>query len=475
MRIYFLGIGGTAMGNTAVLLKRAGWQVMGSDQKIYSPMSDYLSSAGIAWREGYSAEALEKENPDLVIIGNAFSRGNEEIEWLLEHRAIPFTSLAAFIGEKIIGKRGGLVVTGTHGKTTTSSVLAHLLHKAKVNAGHLIGGVPKGDFSGAEWGCPEAPFVIEGDEYDSAFFDKRSKFIHYRPKIAIINNVEFDHADIFRDLADVQRTFDHFTRLLPRHGFLLINGDDVNCQRWEKLPWTRVFKVGLEKNNDLRILDFSEGESSTFFRLEWQGSPWLEGAWSLPGIFNARNAAMATLAAALQISPLDPTCAGPLAWADFEGVRRRQDKLGSYRGCLFFEDFGHHPTAIRLALESFRVRFPEHRLICAVEPRSNTLRTNLLENELEASLQLADEIYLGPVDRSEALAPDHRLGTEGMALRLRKKGLGAVAYRDHTALAADLEVRIKECGEEPLVLVLFSNGAFGGLPAKLREWSRKGD
>lgn len=461
------------MGNIAVLLKKSGWQVSGSDQKLYPPMSEFLSAAGIAWREGYSASALARENPDLVIVGNAFSRGNEEVEWLLAEREIPFTSLAAFIGEKIIGQRRSLVVAGTHGKTTTATILTHLLREAGRQPGHLIGGVPQGDFSGADWGHPQGPFVIEGDEYDSAFFDKRSKFIHYRPRIALINNVEFDHADIFRDLADVKRTFEHFIRLIPRKGYLLLNGDDLNCADWAKVPWTQVLRVGLGHENDLRIVDFSEQADSAYFRLEWQGKPWLEGEWSLPGIFNARNAAMATLAAALHLSSTDPTQVEVPGWAGFRGVHRRQERLGALRKWHFFEDFGHHPTAIRLAVESFRQRFPEHQLVCAVEPRSNTLRTNCLEAELEEALGLADEVLLGPVNRWQALAPEFRLGTFAIADRLRKKGLRAEAFEEHAGLHRFLEEKVKGPESEPAVLILFSNGAFGGLPAQLRAWAEE--
>ncbi|MCH8474748.1 MAG: Mur ligase domain-containing protein [Opitutales bacterium] len=473
MHVYFLGIGGTAMGNIAVLLKRLGWAVSGSDQKLYPPMSELLSAAGIVWREGYCASSLARENPGLVIVGNAFSRGNEEIEWLLAERKIPFTSLASFIGERVIGQRQSLVVAGTHGKTTTSTILTYLLREAGQQPGHLIGGVPRGGFSGAEWGRPQGPFVIEGDEYDSAFFDKRSKFIHYRPRIAVVNNVEFDHADIFRDLADVKRTFGHFIRLIPRQGYLLLNGDDPNCSDWAEVPWTQVLRVGLGRENDLRIADFSENANSAYFRLEWQGKPWLAGKWSLPGIFNARNAAMATLAAALYLSPTDPTKAEVPGWSGFRGVRRRQESLGVVGQWHFFEDFGHHPTAIRLALESFRERFPQHQLVCAVEPRSNTLRTNCLEAELQKALECADEVLLGPVDRLQALALESRLGTSSIAERLRKKGLRAEAFEEHAELQRYLEEKVKDPQGQPAVLILFSNGAFGGLPAKLHAWAQE--
>ena len=243
MKIYFMGICGTAMGNAALLARAAGHEVFGADTGIYPPMSTVLAEAGIAIREGYDAHRLEELAPDLVVIGNAMSRGNPEVEWLLDTRKIAFTSLPAALYEQVLSKRKNIVVCGTHGKTTTTSLAAYLLRSAGRDPGFLIGGVPQDPPMGSHLGTLSDPFVIEGDEYDSAFFDKRSKFIHYAPHIAILNNLEFDHADIFRDLEDVKRTFSHLTRIVPRSGYIVVNGDDPNIRSLGSMPWTNVFSV----------------------------------------------------------------------------------------------------------------------------------------------------------------------------------------------------------------------------------------
>src|SRR5471030_989197 len=256
MRIYFMGICGTAMGNAALLARAAGHDVLGADAGVYPPMSTVLAEAGIALHEGYDPARLARLAPDLVVIGNALSRGNPEVEWLLETRGLPFTSLPAMLHDFVLRGRRNLVIAGTHGKTTTTALTAFLLREAGADPGFLIGGVPQDPPVGSHLGAEVDPFVIEGDEYDSAFFDKRSKFIHYAPHIAILNNLEFDHGDIFRDLADVQRTFSHLVRIVPRNGFVLMNGDDENLHALGAFPWTTTVSVGTGEGNDLRIADF---------------------------------------------------------------------------------------------------------------------------------------------------------------------------------------------------------------------------
>src|SRR4051812_23618145 len=253
MTLYFMGICGTAMGNAALLARAAGHQVLGADTGVYPPMSTVLAEAGIALHEGYDPARLEKLAPDLVVIGNAMSRGNTEVEWLLDVLAINFTSLPALLADLVLKGRKNIVIAGTHGKTTTTALTAFLLRENGRDPGFLIGGVPFDPPVGNHLGTLADPFVIEGDEYDSAFFDKRSKFIHYAPHIAVLNNLEFDHADIFRDLADVQRTFLHLTRIVPRNGWIVLNGDDANLKALGPLAWTRVVRVGLEETNDLRL------------------------------------------------------------------------------------------------------------------------------------------------------------------------------------------------------------------------------
>src|SRR5687768_13178723 len=279
MKVYFMGVCGTAMGNAALLARAAGHVVEGADSGVYPPMSTVLAGAGITLHEGYDPARLQKLAPDLVVVGNALSRGNPEVEWLLESRALPFTSLPAMLNDFVLKRRRNLVICGTHGKTTTTALTAFLLREAGQDPGFLIGGVPQDPPVGAHLGAPQDPFVIEGDEYDSAFFDKRSKFIHYAPHIAVLNNLEFDHADIFRDLTDVQRTFTHLTRIVPRNGFVVLNGDDTNLPALGAMSWTRVIRVGLDESNDVRLVNFAETPAGAEFRILWQGEEWGHVRW----------------------------------------------------------------------------------------------------------------------------------------------------------------------------------------------------
>ncbi|MDR3317535.1 MAG: Mur ligase domain-containing protein, partial [Puniceicoccales bacterium] len=295
MRIYLLGIGGTAMGNLAILLQMRGHMVYGSDMKIYPPMSDLLAANVIEIYEGYSAQRLEKLAPDFVVIGNAISRGNEEVEWLLNTKKIPYGSLPELIHQKIIGHRDAIVVTGTHGKTTTTTLISYLLSQNCINPGYFIGGAPLNFSSGAYYGDLSAPFVIEGDEYDSAFFDKRSKFIHYSPKILLINNIELDHLDIFRDLQDIQRTFMHVIKLVPANGCIIANGDSETIRQLLPVPWTKTIFVGKNFDNDFLIKDEQLTAHGTTFSLT-HGVNEISIRSPLFGSHNVRNVAMAIVA-----------------------------------------------------------------------------------------------------------------------------------------------------------------------------------
>jgi len=245
-----MGVCGTAMGNAAMLARAAGHEVSGADEGVYPPMSTVLAEAGVTVHDGYDPERLASLKPDIVVVGNAMTRGNPEVEWLLDTKAFPFTSLPEILHDQILRRRKNIVIAGTHGKTTTTALTAYLLRENGRDPGYLVGGVPQDPPTGSHLGAVSDPFVIEGDEYDSAFFDKRSKFIHYAPHIAVFNNLEFDHADIFRDLADVQRTFIHFSRIIPRSGSAVINGDDANLRVLGEMPWTRVIRVGVDGGND---------------------------------------------------------------------------------------------------------------------------------------------------------------------------------------------------------------------------------
>ncbi|HZP60629.1 MAG TPA: Mur ligase family protein [Opitutaceae bacterium] len=465
-KIYFMGICGTAMGNAALLARAAGHEVSGADAGVYPPMSGVLAGAGITVHEGYDPARLARLAPDLVVIGNAMTRGHPEVEWLLETRALPFTSLPALLYELVLSRRRNLVVCGTHGKTTTTALAAFLLRSNGRDPGYLIGGVPQDPPTGSHLGAAADPFVIEGDEYDSAFFDKRSKFIHYAPHIAVLNNLEFDHADIFRDLADVQRTFSHLTRIVPRNGFVVVNGDDPNLRALGPLPWTRVVRVGTGADNDLRIVGFNESAESAGFHLAWRKVPWAEVEWPQAGLFNARNAAMAACAAGLMLDEKNPMALSLDALERFRGVKRRQEILVRTPLLTVVEDFGHHPTALAETLRSFRARFTGAILTVAFEPRSNTARTKALQADFARALALADEVYLGAVNRAEKLGAEERFDGEEVARNLAGMGVRAQAFADNQALLQKLQADALAPGARARVVCFFTNGAFDGIMAK---------
>jgi UDP-N-acetylmuramate: L-alanyl-gamma-D-glutamyl-meso-diaminopimelate ligase len=465
MRIYFMGICGTAMGNAALLARAAGHEVLGADAGIYPPMSTVLSEAGITLHEGYDAARLEKLKPDLVVIGNAMSRGNPEVEWLLDTRAIAFTSLPALLADFVLKGRRNIVIAGTHGKTTTTAIAAFLLRENGRDPGYLIGGVPQDPPTGNHLGKVADPFVIEGDEYDSAFFDKRSKFIHYVPHVAVLNNLEFDHADIFRDLADVQRTFLHLARIVPRNGWIVLNGDDDNLRQLGHFTWTRTVKVGTGPGNELQIVNFAESPAGVSFNLVWQGRPWAEVKWTQPGLFNARNAAVAAMAAGLALYPDDPTKLKLEALARFRGVKRRQEMLVDTPALKVIEDFGHHPTALAETIQSLRSRHPGTVLSAVFEPRSNTARTKVLQAGFTRALGLADEVYIGAVSRAEKLKATERFDVEAVLQHLDLQGVHAYTAETNAALLEKLVTNTK-AAREPQLVVFFTNGSFDGIIQK---------
>lgn len=469
MKIYFMGICGTAMGNAALLARAAGHEVSGADAGVYPPMSTVLAEAGIALHEGYDAERLEKLAPDLVVIGNAMSRGNPEVEWLLDTSALRFVSLPALLSETVLAGRKNIVVCGTHGKTTTTALAAFLLRENGRDPGFLIGGVPLDPPTGNHLGTAGDPFVIEGDEYDSAFFDKRSKFIHYAPHVAVLNNLEFDHADIFRDLADVQRTFSHLTRIVPRNGWVVLNGDDDNLRALGPLAWTRVVRVGTGEENDVRITNFAEDAGGVRFTLTWGGEKWGDVSWASPGIFNVRNAAMAATAAALALGGKEKLSLAPLA--RFRGVKRRQEKLVERAGLTVIEDFGHHPTAIAETLASLRARHPGAVLTAVFEPRSNTARTKTLQTAFLRALAQADEVFIGAVSRADKLKDGERFDVEAVVEQLEVQGVHAATAATNAEVLTKLQAATLGPGAalaargRSRVVVFFSNGSFDGIIA----------
>ena len=460
MRFYFMGICGTAMGNAACLLKTQGHVVCGSDTGIYPPMSEVLAQAEIEVFEGFSAERLSNLEIDHVVVGNAISRGNEEVEWLLNQSKLDYGSLPQLFCDNLLKNRQSIVVTGTHGKTTTATLAAFLLERSGADPGWLIGGVPNDLHSGAKLG-EGSNFVIEGDEYDSAFFDKRSKFIHYRPQIAILGNLEFDHADIFRDLEDLQRSFQHLLRIIPSHGYALINGDDENVTALLPAPWTQVIRVGEGPDNDLILSDFVDGPEGSTFELYWRGVHWAQINWSIHGFFNARNAAMAGLAAALGSGYNDPTAYSLDKLSEFNGVERRQDVLLFSDDWVIVEDFAHHPTAINGAIQALRSAYPSRQLYACFEPRSNTAITAIFQDAFTAALSQADTIFLGAVYRAEKIKESNRLNTYTMAQALMIKGRNAASFSSNQQLLDSLKDELNTNSNG--LLVFFTNGSFDNI------------
>lgn len=450
------------MGNAALLMRALGHEVSGSDTGIYPPMSDHLRKAGIAMLEGWDATRLAQLKPDLVVVGNVASRGHPEVEWLLESRSIPYVSLPELLRTRLLQDRANLVVAGTHGKTTTTCLAAALLRANGADPGWLVGGVPRDLPDSSHPGKLGGPFVIEGDEYDSAFFDKRSKFIQYLPRVLALNNIEFDHADIFRDLEDVLRTFSHVIRLVPRDGAIVANGDDANIARLiAQVNYCPVFRVGTGPANDCVIADFTENATGSSFRLLWKGKQWGQVRWSLPGLFNARNAAIAAVGAGLLLDRADPTRLKLDSLVAFQGVMRRQQVLVDRPELAVIEDFGHHPTAIACTLESLRARYPGHALVACFEPRSNTAARKVLQDPFRDALALADTVLIAAPHRADKLGADG-FDSVGVSAELTALGRRASAPTSSEALLVELRAAVASLGK-PACVVFFSNGAFGGI------------
>jgi UDP-N-acetylmuramate: L-alanyl-gamma-D-glutamyl-meso-diaminopimelate ligase len=403
MHIHILGACGTFMGGVAVLAKRAGHRVSGSDQHTYPPMSTQLEAEGIELFEGYAAEHLQP-HPDLVVIGNALSRGNPAIEYVL-NEGIPYASGPRWLGENYLRDKTVIAVAGTHGKTTTASMVAFILEQAGLNPGFLIGGVPH-DF-GASARDGKDFFVVEADEYDTAFFDKRAKFVHYRPDIAILNNLEYDHADIYPDLGSIQTQFHHLVRTIPGNGTIISNAADDHLEAvLDRGCWSQLQRFVLgDAEADWQVELNKPGGSELSFK--HAGQPIGKLQWGMQGRHNAMNAA-AAIAACVAAGVAAEECIKHLA--KFRGVKRRMELVAEINGVSVYDDFAHHPTAIRLTLEGLRRNIGNSRLLVALEPRSNTMRAGIHIEELGPALIAADRVWLKMSeginwDPQEALAP----------------------------------------------------------------------
>ena len=387
MKLHILGICGTFMGGVAVLAKKLGHQVSGSDKGIYPPMSSQLAEHGIGLHEGYDAAFLE-ESVDCVVVGNALSRGNDAVEALLNNGAA-YTSGPQWLAENVLQGRWVLAVAGTHGKTTTASMLAWILEYAGMSPGFLIGGVPQNFAVSARLG--DTPFfVIEADEYDSAFFDKRSKFVHYHPRTLVLNNLEYDHADIFPDLESIKRQFHHLLRTVPGHGLIINNaGDDALVEVIEMGCWTPVEAVDALAAADWTInkLDESGGQFEVVHQGEVQGVV----EWQHSGEHNLHNALSAIVAARHVGVAVEHALA---ALCEFKGVKRRMELLAEPKGIKIYDDFAHHPTAIELTLQGVRASLKQGQLFVILDLRSNTMRMGLHQDAIEPALAAADGVYV---------------------------------------------------------------------------------
>jgi UDP-N-acetylmuramate: L-alanyl-gamma-D-glutamyl-meso-diaminopimelate ligase len=441
------------MASAAVAMHELGYQVTGSDQDvIYPPMSTFLAERSIRVMAGY-AEVNLAHRPDLVVVGNAISRGNPEAEAVLE-RKLRYCSLPELLKEFFIRGRRSLVVTGTHGKTTTASLLAWVLESAGLNPSFLIGGIPRNLGQGARFTDSEW-FVIEGDEYDTAFFDKRSKFVHYLPEVAIVNNLEFDHADIFPTLADIQLSFRRFIHLIPRNGLLLANGDEANITPLLNVRHCPVKRFGLGAANELKASGLVLKDDSSEFELGGT-------RFRIPmvGELNVRNA-LAVTAAARHCGIRDSVIQS--AFDSFLSVKRRMEVRGEAGGVTVIDDFGHHPTAIRETVRALRVKFPGRRIWAVFEPRSNTTRRNVFQQELVDALERADAVVVAEVARLEQLPLGERLDPEKLMQDLRLTGKPA-AYLPTVESIVDHVGSGARPGD---VVCVFSNGGFGDIHNRL--------
>lgn len=451
---HFIGICGTAMGSAAAAFRQLGHKITGSDNAVYPPMSTMLESHGIEIASGYKAENLP-EDADMYVVGNAVSRGNPEVEALLE-RKLPYTSLPELLKWEVMQGKRNFVVSGTHGKTTTTSILTWLLEHAGKNPGYLIGGVPDNFDVGARYTDSEY-FVIEGDEYDTAFFDKRSKFLHYLPEAVIVNNIEFDHADIFNTLDDILLTFSRLLRVVPRNGKVFLNGDEANCRKLLEACPAPAVTVGTGEDCEVRLRVTSAAPEHTDFELNGV-------AFRLPmvGEFNARNAAMAICVARFAgLSDNDIRA----ALLEFRGVKRRQTERGQVHGITIIDDFGHHPTAIRETLRGLRQKYPQSRLWALFEPRSNTSRRNTLQGELIEALKEADGSIIAAVNMPEKVPAGQLLDVDAVAAAVSASGRPSYHERNVDAIIE----RLKPLAKEGDVVIVFSNGGFEGIHGKLMD------
>jgi UDP-N-acetylmuramate: L-alanyl-gamma-D-glutamyl-meso-diaminopimelate ligase len=436
--MHFVGICGTAMASVAAMCRELGHTVTGSDENVYPPMSTFLESRGIRILSGFRESNLD-HHPDLIIIGNAMKRGNPEVERALDER-LNMCSLPELVRDGFLRGKHSVVIAGTHGKTTTTSLLAWVMESTGFFPGFLIGGIPNNFGCGARVGKGKH-FIIEGDEYDTAFFDKRSKFVHYQPDTVVLNNIEFDHADIFRDLAAVKRAFQQLVAIVPRRGVIIANGEDANV---------REVVAGAQ----CRVRLFTKADAAGF-------------EVPMAGEHNQHNAAAAVVCATELGVTREQIQRG---FSSFMGIKRRMEVRGEAAGVTVLDDFAHHPTAIAETIRAIREKYPRRRLWALFEPRSNTTRRNVFQHELTESLSLADGVFISRVDRLQELGENERLNPQAIIDQLRSRGHVA----EYSPNADEIVNRLVPNLHEQDVVAVFSNGKFDGIHDKLLERLRLG-
>jgi UDP-N-acetylmuramate: L-alanyl-gamma-D-glutamyl-meso-diaminopimelate ligase len=446
MHVHILGIGGTFMGGVAAIAKVAGFRVTGSDLNVYPPMSTQLQELGIEFVQGYGAEQLDLK-PDIVVVGNALSRGAPVVEAMLD-RGMAYTSGPEWLAEHVLREKHVIAVAGTHGKTTTTAMLTWILEDAGLAPGFLVGGVPSNFDATARFGQGRC-FVIEADEYDTAFFDKRAKFVHYRPRTAILNNLEYDHADIYPDVASIRRQFNQLLRTVPGTGRLIVNGEDAELAATLAMGcWTPRETFGLSQGD--WSAQIAPGSAANRFSVLYQGKEAAVVNWPLLGEHNVMNA-LAAIAAARHVG-LEPARAAQ-ALGRFRGVKRRMEIRGVVNEVTVYDDFAHHPTAIETTLKGLRARVGGARIVAVLEPRSNTMKLGVHREQLAPALRSADRAwFLNPPDLGWDLP-------------------GAVAaLGERAGFGANVEALVKDLVEDSRPgdhILVMSNGGFGGLHDKL--------
>jgi len=457
--IHLIGICGTAMASLAGMLQQRGFRVTGSDAAAYPPMSDFLASLGIPVHQPFAIKNLDPR-PDLVVVGNVVSRGNVELEHILDQR-IPFASLPQVLHDEFLRGKEVLVVAGTHGKTTTTSILAWIFQTAGLQPSFLIGGIAENFGSSFQLGEGKH-FILEGDEYDTAFFDKGPKFLHYFPDAIILTSVEFDHADIYKDLDAVETAFKRLVNLIPKRGRIIGFDSGESIDRCLARAFCPVERYGSSPQATWQIVDLRLDPARTSWTVLRDGKPWANFEFSLAGEYNVWNA---TAAAALAASCGIDTVEISAALKTFKSVKRRLEVRATLNGVTIIDDFAHHPTAIAGTLKALRSRYPDSRLWVILEPRSNTLRRNVFQTDLARSLALADEVVVAEVFKSEAIPAVERLDLAAVASDIKKQGRRAriVPTVDGIVQLVAPELRAGD------VVAILSNGGFGGIYEKLPE------